>query len=110
MRPACRPGWGSRTRRRATGSPRGGTSRGRGGRRGGVRLASCAPRDGLAPGKQSAVRKLQPRFGPLSYEIDTAAGSVHASIDLPTGFAGTVRLRLRLPAGEALGATTAHGG
>ena len=75
----------------------------------GLELAYSTPRDWLAPGKQIAVRKLQTRFGPLSYEIDTAAGSVHASIDLPSGFAGTVRLRLRLPAGETLGAVKVNG-
>jgi hypothetical protein len=75
----------------------------------GLELAYSTPRDWLAPGKSIAVRKLQTRFGPLSYEIDTAPGSVHAAIDLPTGYTGTIRLRLRLPAGESLGATKVNG-
>ena len=75
----------------------------------GLELAYSTPRAWLAPGKQITVQKLQTRLGPLSYEIDTAAGSVHASIDLPSGFAGTLRLRLRLPAGETLGATKVNG-
>jgi hypothetical protein len=75
----------------------------------GLELAYSTPRAWLAPGKQIVVSKLQTRLGPLSYEIDTAAGSVHASIDLPSGFAGTLRLRLRLPAGETLGATKVNG-
>jgi hypothetical protein len=75
----------------------------------GLELAYSTPRDWLAPGKQISVQRLQTRLGPLSYEIDTAPGSVHASIDLPDGYAGTVRLRLRLPAGETLGATKVNG-
>ena len=75
----------------------------------GLELAYSTPRAWLAPGKQITVQKLQTRLGPLSYEIDTATGSVHASIDLPSGFAGTLRLRLRLPAGETLGATKVNG-
>jgi len=75
----------------------------------GLELAYSTPRAWLAPGKQIVVSKLQTRLGPLSYEIDTATGSVHASIDLPSGFAGTLRLRLRLPAGETLGATKVNG-
>jgi hypothetical protein len=75
----------------------------------GLELAYSTPRDWLAPGKRIAVQKLQTRFGPLSYSIDTAPGSVHAAIDLPSGFAGTLRLRLRLPAGEKLGTTTVNG-
>ncbi len=75
----------------------------------GLELAYSTPRDWLAPGKQIAVRKLQTRLGPLSYEIDTAPGTVHAAIDVPGGFAGTLRLRLRLPPGEQLGATKVNG-
>jgi hypothetical protein len=75
----------------------------------GLELAYSTPRGWLSPGKQIVVSKLQTRFGPLSYVIDTAAGTVHAAIELPTGFAGTLRLRLRLPAGEALGATKVNG-
>jgi len=75
----------------------------------GLELAYSTPRGWLSPGKQIVVSKLQTRFGPLSYVIDTAAGTVHAAIELPIGFAGTLRLRLRLPAGEALGATKVNG-
>ncbi|HYX77617.1 MAG TPA: hypothetical protein VE757_10610, partial [Gaiellaceae bacterium] len=75
----------------------------------GLELAYATPRPWLAPGKQISVQRLQTHFGPLSYEIDTAAGSVHAAIDLPSGFAGTLRLRLRLPPGEQLGATKVNG-
>jgi hypothetical protein len=75
----------------------------------GLELAYSTPRAWLAPGKQIVVSKLQTRFGPLSYEIDTGVGVVHTSIELPSGFAGTLRLRLRLPAGEALGATKVNG-
>jgi hypothetical protein len=75
----------------------------------GLELAYSTPRAWLEPGKQIAVQRLQTRFGPLSYSIDSAAGTVHAAIDLPSGFAGTLRLRFRLPQGERLGATTVNG-
>jgi hypothetical protein len=48
-------------------------------------------------------------FGPLSYTLDADAVSVRASIDLPSGFTGPLRLRLRLPAGERLGTVTVGG-
>jgi hypothetical protein len=55
------------------------------------------------------VRNLQTSFGKLSYTIDSGATSVHAAIDLPTGYAGPLRLRFRLPAGERLGTITVNG-
>lgn len=75
----------------------------------GLELAYATPRPWLAPGNHIEVRQLRTSFGPLSYSIDTSASSVRAAIDLPSGFAGSLRLRLRLPAGERLGATTVNG-
>jgi hypothetical protein len=75
----------------------------------GLELAYSTPRAWLAPGRRVEVHRLRTSFGALSYEIDTGAGTVHAAIDLPSGYAGTLRLRLRLPAGERLGATTLNG-
>ena len=57
----------------------------------------------------AALRRLQTSFGQLSYTLDASAASVRASIDLPSGFAGPLRLRLRLPAGQRLGAVTVNG-
>jgi hypothetical protein len=75
----------------------------------GLELAYSTPRAWLEAGKQIAVRRLQTSFGQLSYTLDAQAGSIHASIDLPNGFTGPLRLRLRLPAGQRLGAVTVNG-
>jgi hypothetical protein len=75
----------------------------------GLELAYATPRAWLEAGKQIAVRRLQTSFGQLSYTLDADATSVHASIDLPSGFTGPLRLRLRLPAGQRLGAVTVDG-
>ena len=75
----------------------------------GLELAYATPRAWLEPGKQIAVRRLMTSFGPLSYTLDADTGSVRASIDLPSGFTGPLRLRLRLPAGERLGPVTVGG-
>ena len=75
----------------------------------GLELAYATPRAWLEAGKQIAVRRLQTSFGQLSYTLDAGATSVQASIDLPSGFSGPLRLRLRLPAGQRLGAVTVNG-
>jgi hypothetical protein len=75
----------------------------------GLELAYATPRAWLEPGKQIAVRRAQTSFGQLSYTLDADAGFVRASIDLPSGFGGPLRLRLRLPAGQRLGAVTVDG-
>ena len=75
----------------------------------GLELAYATPRAWLEPGKQIAVRRLQTSFGQLSYTLDADATSVRASIDLPSGFTGPLRLRLRLPAGQRLGPVTVNG-
>jgi hypothetical protein len=74
----------------------------------GLELAYATPRAWLAAGEQIAVRRLQTSFGQLSYTLDAGAASVRASIDLPSGFAGPLRLRLRLPADQRLGAVTVN--
>src|SRR6185503_12259057 len=75
----------------------------------GLELAYSTPRAWLAAGKQIAVRRLQTSFGQLSYTLDATATDVRASIDLPAGYVGPLRLRLRLPAGQHLGAVTVGG-
>jgi hypothetical protein len=75
----------------------------------GLELAYATPRAWLEAGKQIAVRRLQTSFGQLSYTLEAGAGSVRASIDLPSGFSGPLRLRLRLPARQRLGAVTVNG-
>lgn len=75
----------------------------------GLELAYSTPRAWLAAGKQIAVRRLQTSFGQLSYTLDATGADVRASIDLPDGYVGPLRLRLRLPAGQHLGAVTVGG-
>ena len=75
----------------------------------GLELAYSTPRGWLAPGQRMEVRRLQTSFGPLTYSLAADDASVRASIDLPPGFSGPLRLRLRLPAGERVGATTVNG-
>ena len=52
---------------------------------------------------------MQTSFGPLTYTIDSAADAVHVQLDVPTGFSGPLRLRLRLPNGQRIGAVTVNG-
>jgi hypothetical protein len=67
-------------------------------RDGGLRLAYATPRDWLRPGKRIAVMGLPTSFGPLSYSLSAARGSVHVTIDVPSRRPPrTLLLRLRLP-------------
>jgi len=75
----------------------------------GLELAYATPRAWLEPGKQIAVRRLQTSFGPLVYSLDASARGVQAAIDVPAGLTGPLRLRLRLPRSEVLGAATVNG-
>jgi len=75
----------------------------------GLELAYSTPRAWLAAGKQVAVRRLQTSFGQLSYTLDATSTDVRASIDLPAGYLGPLRLRVRLPDGQHLGAVTVGG-
>lgn len=81
----------------ASGSPRG------------LELACSTPRPWLEAGKRIEVRRLQTSFGRLSYSLDAGPGAVRVSLDIPAGLAGPLRLRLRLPAGQRLGAITLGG-
>jgi hypothetical protein len=75
----------------------------------GLELAYATPRSWLAPGKRIEVQRMQTSFGPLSYSLDARAGDVRVQLDVPPGFSGRLRLRLRLPEGERLGTATHHG-
>lgn len=81
----------------ASGSPRG------------LELAYSTPRAWLEPGKRVDVRRLQTGFGPLSYSIAAGPTAVRVALDVPAGLTGPLRLRLRLPAGQRLGAVTVGG-
>jgi hypothetical protein len=76
----------------------------------GLELAYATPRTWLGHGKRIAVRNVPTSFGPLSYEITSAARGVHASIDVPAGRRPvTLRLRLRLPAGRTVSTVLVSG-
>ena len=74
-----------------------------------IRDRYSTPRSWLEPGKRVEVRRLQTSFGRLSYSIDAGPSAVRVSLDVPAGLAGALRLRLRLPAGQQLGAVTVGG-
>jgi len=76
----------------------------------GLELAFAAPRAWLAPGRRIAVRRAPTPFGRLTYSIVAKRGSVHAVLAVPDSPAlRTLKLRLRLPAGERLMAVTVGG-
>jgi hypothetical protein len=75
----------------------------------GLELAYATPRGWLMPGKRIEVRRMQTSFGPLSYSLEARAAAVRVQLDVPPGFSGPLRLRLRLPEGERLGAATRDG-
>ena len=69
----------------------------------GLELAFATPRSWLRPGREIAVNDAPTSFGTLSYTLSATDDSVHASVDVPAaGHLRTLRLRLRLPAGEHL--------
>jgi hypothetical protein len=75
----------------------------------GLELAYATPRAWLEPGKRIEVRRLQTSFGSLSYSLEAGPAAVRAAIDVPAGLTGPLRLRIRLPAGQQLGAVTLGG-
>jgi hypothetical protein len=76
----------------------------------GLELGFATPRAWLAPGKRIAVRGVRTSFGLLSYTLDAQAGSIHAVVDVPArAVLATLKLRLRLPAGERISAVSLGG-
>ena len=69
----------------------------------GLELAFATPRAWLRPGRKIAVSDAPTSFGTVSYSLSAAAGSVHASLDVPSaGALRALKLRLRLPRGRHL--------
>jgi hypothetical protein len=69
----------------------------------GLELAFATPRDWLRPGRNIAVSDAPTSFGRVSYSLTAAAGSVEASVDVPSStWLRTLKLRLRLPPGKHL--------
>jgi hypothetical protein len=70
-------------------------------------LAFATPRAWLAPGQRITVNRFPTRFGPLSYSIAATARSVHVEVQVPSRDPPQrLRLRLRLPPGDQIGAVS----
>jgi hypothetical protein len=74
---------------------------------GGLELAYATPRAWLRPGRRIVVRNAPTSFGRVSYSLSAGEHSVHVSLAAPA--TPTLRLRLRLPAGERLASITLDG-
>ena len=69
----------------------------------GLQLAYATPRAWLRPGETVAVRGAPTSFGPVSFSIAAANGSVRASVEVPHRAAPkALSLRLRLPDGSRI--------
>jgi hypothetical protein len=69
----------------------------------GLELAFSTPRAWLEAGKSIAVRNAPTSFGPVSYSIQRQQNVVHIDLTPPASPAPTtLRLRLRLPAGQRI--------
>jgi hypothetical protein len=78
-------------------------TRGADGAPNGLELAYSTPRSWLRAGRQIVVRRAWTSFGPLSYSLAARKGSVRVRVQAPSGLPPqTLRLRLRLPAGERM--------
>jgi hypothetical protein len=73
------------------------------GRAVGLELAHATPRAWLAAGKRISVRRAPTSFGELAYAIESGAGSIRVTIDVPRrSQPRTLSLRLRLPRGDRI--------
>jgi hypothetical protein len=76
-----------------------------GGAPAGLELAFATPRGWLEPGKAIRVAGEPTSFGRLSYSLERTERSVRVTVDAPASpRPGSLRLRLRLPARERIGA------
>jgi hypothetical protein len=76
----------------------------------GLQLAYSTPRAWLGPGKRIAVRAAPTSFGPISFSLESTAGSVRASIAVPNRAPlRTLTLRLRLPRGHRISSVSLDG-
>ncbi|MFN2433193.1 MAG: hypothetical protein ABR599_10340, partial [Gemmatimonadota bacterium] len=76
----------------------------------GLELAFATPRAWLRPGRRIAARGVPTGFGPLSFSLERAAGSVRATVEVPARTPPrTLKLRLRLPRGERIRAVSLGG-
>jgi hypothetical protein len=76
----------------------------------GLELAFSTPRGWLEAGKSIAVRNAPTSFGPVSYSIERQQSTVRVDVTPPASPApSTLRLRLRLPAGQRITAVDLAG-
>ena len=69
----------------------------------GIDLAFSTPRGWLAPGKRVAVTNAPTAFGPVSFAIETHERFADVTVEPPArSRPRTLRIRLRLPAGERI--------
>jgi hypothetical protein len=69
----------------------------------GLELAYSTPRSWLRAGSRIVVRGARTSFGPLSYSLEARKGSVRVRVTVPSRIPPqSLRLRLRLPAGERM--------
>jgi hypothetical protein len=85
-------------------------TRDRGGRPIGLQLAYATPRAWLRAGKRIAVSGAPTSFGPVSYSLTAATGSVRMRLEVPDRVRPRrLLLRLRLPRGERISGVTLAG-
>jgi hypothetical protein len=76
----------------------------------GLELAFATPRAWLLPGRRIVVHEAPTSFGPLSYSIEAARGSIHVALSVPgRDPVRRLRLRLRLPRGNRIAAVALGG-
>jgi hypothetical protein len=76
----------------------------------GLELAYATPRPWLADGRTISVEQAPTSFGPVSYSLARVGSTVQGSIEPPSQPSpASLELRLRLPAGEHLGAVRIDG-
>jgi hypothetical protein len=69
----------------------------------GLELAFSTPRAWLEPGQSISVSDAPTSFGNVSYSLDASQGVVEATVEVPPSRSlQTLKLRLRLPAGERI--------
>ncbi|MGA2987782.1 MAG: hypothetical protein ABSG32_28670 [Terriglobia bacterium] len=74
-------------------------------------LAKGTPRSWLEEGKKISVTGAPTRWGRVSFTLTSQVnqGKVEGQVELPASFAGTVKLRLRLPEGRRIQSATVNG-
>ncbi len=71
-----------------------------------VHLQKAAPKHWFAAGEHIAVDRCATRFGELSWRTESSGGGWRVRIDLPEGFAASLRVHVHPPDGRALRSAT----